>query len=480
MNISEKIAEKARAPLQNKGADRRWVIPSLIQKSMFWRPTYLGKSAWIEHVPFAFWLIEALRPKSFVELGTHYGTSYFAFCQAVERLGLAASCYAVDTWKGDEHAGFYGNEVFEQVEAHNEGQYPGFSCLVRSTFDEALGHFQDGSVDLLHIDGLHTVDAIAHDFESWLPKMSDCGVIVMHDTNVRERGFGVFRFFDSIRRDYPYFEFVHGHGLGVVSVGSRRAALLQKLLQSQSSDTARRAIQETFSRLGQACGYALSLANQKERLKIVSEELGTHSKQLEEARHALETARTDLAARVRAGGELRKRHQNLIEKSAMERGQFDERVRLLEEIRNDQKQEMMRLRNAAGHSLQEPEARDAALCSTEAGPGKKAKLEALIQENHELNQRLRERFSELAVLTKMVEEAEAALYEKNQSSAVAEAKLRADCNRQLSASRIELEVVRQSVEASQQRVQDLLNSHSWKVTSPLRVLMNLIRASFRR
>src|SRR5438045_2700612 len=50
-----------------------------------WRPEHLAASAWLEHVPFAYWLVKALRPRCFVELGTHWGVSYAAFCQAVER-----------------------------------------------------------------------------------------------------------------------------------------------------------------------------------------------------------------------------------------------------------------------------------------------------------------------------------------------------------------------------------------------------------
>ena len=83
-------------------------------------------SSWIEHAPFAFWLVSALRPKTLVELGTHHGYSYFSFCQAVDKLGLDTRCFAIDTWRGDEHAGFYGEEVFAAVDDYNRRKYSRF------------------------------------------------------------------------------------------------------------------------------------------------------------------------------------------------------------------------------------------------------------------------------------------------------------------------------------------------------------------
>ena len=56
-----------------------------------------GLPAWEGHIPFAFWCIEQWRPRIFVELGTHAGSSYFAFCQSVAAHRTGTQCFAVDT-----------------------------------------------------------------------------------------------------------------------------------------------------------------------------------------------------------------------------------------------------------------------------------------------------------------------------------------------------------------------------------------------
>ncbi|NJL07360.1 MAG: hypothetical protein HC900_03185 [Methylacidiphilales bacterium] len=266
---------------------------------MVWRPIYLAHSAWVEHIPFAFWLVEAHRPSVLVELGSHWGVSYFAFCQAVERLGLDTRCYAVDTWQGDDHAGLYGEEVYKQVRAHNEALYSGFSRLVRSRFDEALAHFSDGTIDLLHIDGLHTFDAVAHDFETWRPKLSTRAVVVFHDTNVRERGFGVYKLFERLRSEYPTFEFVHGHGLGAVGVGVEQTARLAKLFAADAKPIERRGLREVFGRLGQACADAQQRRLVENQAATLRQDLAAARKQLEETEEALGKALADLDERTK-------------------------------------------------------------------------------------------------------------------------------------------------------------------------------------
>jgi O-antigen biosynthesis protein len=214
------------------------------------RPARLAPSVWSGHIPFAAWIISTLRPNIFVELGTRSGNSYLAFCQSVAEHGLSTKCYAVDTWQGDEHAGFYDESVFNELNEYHQIHYARFSCLLRMTFDEAVAYFSDGSIDLLHIDGLHTYEAVKHDFETWLPKLSPHAVVLFHDINVRERGFGVWRFWEELCERYPlHFEFVHSKGLGILQLSSERTSFSLDWLMQDAPN--RNEIRDFFSGLGE-------------------------------------------------------------------------------------------------------------------------------------------------------------------------------------------------------------------------------------
>jgi len=225
-------------------------LNSSLAKLGQFQPHFLDNSAWTGHLPFAAWLVYDKKPKILVELGTHGGSSYFSFCQAVKENQLHTRCYAVDTWGGDAHAGHYENSIFEKVSAYNQAHYSGFSTLLKKTFDAALDDIQDQSVDLLHIDGLHTYEAVEHDFQTWLPKLSPGAIILFHDTAVKEDGFGVWRFWAVMKERYPlHFEMHHAFGLGVIQIPpTSETEVLPWLLEG---DEFKHHLSKSFAALGQ-------------------------------------------------------------------------------------------------------------------------------------------------------------------------------------------------------------------------------------
>ena len=190
----------------------RWLNP-LDHLMCLPRPLRVALSAWTEHVAFGFPLVDFLRPRTIVELGTHHGVSYFSFCQAVKVLRLGTRCYAVDSWVGDAHSGLYGPKVLADLRAYHDPLYGEYSRLVQSSFDEALKSFPDGSIDLPHIDGLHTYEAVRHDFMTWPAQVAQHAVVVVHDTNVHGRRYGVW----GLCGHHPLsLELAHSHGVGVL------------------------------------------------------------------------------------------------------------------------------------------------------------------------------------------------------------------------------------------------------------------------
>lgn len=253
-------------------------VPCLSPASFLW-PDRLVWSGWIEHVPFAFWLVEAIEPRVLVELGTHTGASFSAFCQTVQMGNGDCYCHAVDTWQGDKHAGAYAETVFEEVRDYLLPRYGDFATLHRATFDEALSHFADGSVDLLHIDGLHTYEAVRHDFESWRPKLSDRAVVLFHDTVVRRDDFGVYRLWEELEGAFPSFEFQHGNGLGVIAVGEVPEGLAP-LIALGGDPAAADLVRKTYHVLGDRLTRALIEADKSRENTRLSEAVETYRGQL--------------------------------------------------------------------------------------------------------------------------------------------------------------------------------------------------------
>ncbi len=206
-------------------------------------------SAWAGHEPFLFSLMEAMKPRRYVELGTHAGQSFFTACQHYKSEGNYGEAVAIDLWEGDHQAGFYDEGVFKNFRYLLNTHFPACGRYIRSLFSDAVAAFEDSSIDLLHIDGLHTYDAVRLDYETWRPKVTDCGVILFHDTTEYHMDFGVWQFFQEIRGEAAAsFNFQHSHGLGVMAFGTEDTNPAVALLREFSS--AQTLYERHYSNLG--------------------------------------------------------------------------------------------------------------------------------------------------------------------------------------------------------------------------------------
>jgi len=161
---------------------------------------------WRDHRQFADWLVRRKLPETIVDLGVDYG--YSTFCFAIPGIG---DVYGIDSFEGDICAGErdtyeYVMDKVKELELNNVTIIKGFFDDVAKTWNK--------QIDILHIDGLHTYEAVKNDFEKWFPFVKEDGIILMHDTMVEDPKFGVKRFFEEI--NLPKLNFKHCNGLGVV------------------------------------------------------------------------------------------------------------------------------------------------------------------------------------------------------------------------------------------------------------------------
>ncbi len=177
----------------------------------------LAVSPWSGHRNFAYDLISNLKPQRVVELGTHYGCSFFSFLQACKDNNLNSEIVAIDCWEGDPQAGFYGEDVWDTVNRTIKEKFPNQnSRLIRKYFCDAAADVEDESADLIHIDGLHTYEAVKEDFTTWLPKLKPNGVMIFHDVNSKLK-YGTNDFWEEITQVYKdSYLFHHSWGLGVL------------------------------------------------------------------------------------------------------------------------------------------------------------------------------------------------------------------------------------------------------------------------
>lgn len=193
----------------------KWrVVPAVIEADAL--DPRLAVEPWAGHRPFLYDYVRNIRPGSFVELGVRHGCAFFTCCQAAKDAGLDwMRLAAVDNWIGNDHDGFYGEEVYQTFLAVARSCYPGLDIQpIRRPFAEAVDQFPDASIELLHIDGYHTYEAAGDDYRRYLPKLADEGVMLLHDVFTERHG--ATRLWRELAAEHPSLLFEHSFGLGVL------------------------------------------------------------------------------------------------------------------------------------------------------------------------------------------------------------------------------------------------------------------------
>jgi hypothetical protein len=135
-------------------------------------------TAWLGHGLFATQLVEEFKPNVVVDLGVDYG--YSTFCFGYHNIG---NVYGVDWFQGDQHAG--SRDTYDRViELYNElKKGHDFSNIefIKGDFDEVAKTW-DKQIDILHVDGFHSYEAVKNDFETWSKFCTEDSIILFHDT----------------------------------------------------------------------------------------------------------------------------------------------------------------------------------------------------------------------------------------------------------------------------------------------------------
>ncbi len=212
---------------------------------LFWPPTRLGvESAWLAHVPFGHWLVNAHRPASIVEIGTRSGVSLAAFCEAVLRCKISTRAVAAMQCNDADANSTAIAELKKFLDRH----YTSIVTVLHCASEEALEFVPDASVDLLHINIVQQRQDVAKMVLDWLPKLSARAVVLIHATILREDDRGAWRFWRDVSADYPHFEFIHGEGLGMLIVGDAVGGAVREICTLRDDDAA--VIRHRFSTLG--------------------------------------------------------------------------------------------------------------------------------------------------------------------------------------------------------------------------------------
>jgi hypothetical protein len=185
---------------------------------------HLPTTVWYGHGSFVYDLARNLRPDRIVSCYP----SFFVFCQAVKDGYLNSQLFAVDTWNRDKDSDFCNEFPLEDVQRIADTFYDTLKVtLLQKTSDQVRDNFEDNSIDILHMSGCDSYQATKDNFEGWIGKVKDSGVVLLHGIAGKREDSDNLKLWEELTKTYFTLAFYHSSGLGVVSKQAENILLIR-------------------------------------------------------------------------------------------------------------------------------------------------------------------------------------------------------------------------------------------------------------
>ena len=124
-------------------------------------------------------LFAALGFRQIAEIGVLKG----GFSATLWKENREATIYCVDPWEAYEgYAEPYTQQAMDEIHSIAVKRLAGMGCrIIRKTSMEALGDFEDESLDAVYIDANHRFEYVTQDIAGWSKKVRSGGIVSGHD-----------------------------------------------------------------------------------------------------------------------------------------------------------------------------------------------------------------------------------------------------------------------------------------------------------
>jgi hypothetical protein len=238
---------------------------SLTSRALFWKPRFVTGASFSHNLPFSFWLADVARPTRMMALGMTDGESYFGFCQALDKLNIAAMCNGFGTWEKTDKAA---EEVPTSIASHNASNYSDFSRVAWRDALIALKSVEAHTLDFLVINLTTDIGDGDLFFDLAVRKMSEQGIIVIHDLSSNPTDPTKASSLATLCEQYPSFQFGEDEdAVMIVLVGNIQDDRLKHFAKMKTGSAEFNTVQAVFRQLGAGHYYAWDSEIERNRAK---------------------------------------------------------------------------------------------------------------------------------------------------------------------------------------------------------------------